>query len=640
MLRMATAAVMLGLAVMAVVHVDAAGDIPGTYQTTWVGNTFGGDDYWVQNTIESAHVTPDGTVIAASDWDEAGRCVGLYRDGVPNEALLQQYDGAGGHDAWGWGTASECVTAVGEYIFMVNTEGELLRFRWSPPDINSGEYVDQAESGEANAIDAGGDVLAVARKDGVTEIWSVADLSLNDSFSTGEIRDIAIDPSGESIWFIEDGAIIQRTLDGELLSGEITEAEKPFTLAFAPDGRLIVSDDGPAQQVLFFEMEDEPELTKRFGQEGGLRTGTPGVVEPDKLYGLRGAGLDEDGNLYVALCIGSVHGAGTAIRSFDPGGELRWEVESHAFCDVYGFDPNEDGTLLYGMDEIIKFDPAAEPGEGWRAKAITLDHIEYPDDLRTEGRSGSAFLRHLEGRRLLYTIPQTANRLELFAFEDPPSHIAHHSERLLDDGWALHVDSAGDVWRGDASGGAIERYSFTGWDEDGAPTFNLDDPDTFERPSHYTEVGRVHYIPETDTLYISGYTEEMPAPDWGLMGAILERYDGWTSGAPERRWRIDELPRDDQDLYPKSLYVAGDYVFTVQVRSTDGIPAKVSVFNAEDGDYVGFMGPGPEVGGISGWVDMTHGLQAIKREDGTYLVVVEENYRAKNLVYVWTPPSE
>jgi hypothetical protein len=47
--------------------------------------------------------------------------------------------------------------------------------------------------------------------------------------------------------------------------------------------------------------------------------------------------------------------------------------------------------------------------------------------------------------------------------------------------------------------------------------------------------------------------------------------------------------------------------------------------------------PGPEVGGASGWVDMSHGLVAMQRRDGTYLVIVEENYRAKNLVYQWRP---
>ncbi len=624
--------------------IQAFADIPGTYHTTWVGNTFegagpNGEGLWVQNMIAAIDVTPDGTVMTASVWDEAGRCIGLYREGRPNKFLLQQYNGSGGHSAWGWGTANEVVAAEGEYIFLVNTKGELLRFRWSPPDINSGMYVDQAEAEETRAMDARGDLLVLARKDGVVELRSTADLSVQGSFDAEEVLGVAIEPSGKSLWLIEGERIVQRSLDGELMPGRITEAEKPSALALAPDGRLLVCDDGAPQQVLFFKMDEGPQLVKRFGQHGGLRADTPGIVEPDKLYGLRGAGLDSEGNLYVALCI-NIQGAGTTIRSFDPEGNLRWQVESHAFCDVYGFDPKSDGTVLYGMDEIIEFDPDATPGEGWRTKAITVDAIAYPDDPRLEGRTGSAFLRYLDGKRLLYTIPQQANRIELFAFENAPSQISYYLGRPIDSGWALQVDAQGDLWRGDAPENSIQRYRFTGWHDEGAPTFNLDEPETFERPGHFTEVSRVHYIPETDTLYISGYTEEKPAPSWGLMGSILERYDGWTTNEPVFRWRIDEFPRDQDGLYPKSFHVAGDYVFTVQVKPTDGIPAMVSVYRIEDGEYMGFMRPGPEVGGGSGWVDMTHGLQAIQREDGTYLVIVEENARAKNLIYHWTPPAE
>ncbi len=621
---------------------DARGELPGTYQTTWVGNTFEGagpsaKGRWVQNMIASTAVTPDGTVIAASVWDEAGRCIGLYREGQPNEKLLQQYNGRGGHQAWGWGTAGEAVAATDEHIFLVNTQGELLRFRWSPPDINSATYVDQVQAGKTRAMDARGDLLVLAREDAVVEIRSLADLGVRGSFPAKEVRGIAVDPSGKSVWLIQENQIVQRTLDGTELPGRVPGVDQPSALAFAPDGRLLVCDDGPSQQVLIYEMQDPPRLVRRVGQSGGLRAGTPGIIKPDKLYGLRGAGLDRDGNLYVALCL-NVQGAGTAIRSFDPQGNLRWQLESHAFGDVYGFDPESDGTVLYGMDEIIDFDPQAAPGEGWRARAITLDAIAHPEDLRLKERMGAAFLRNLEGRRLLYTIPQQANRIELFAFEEAPSQIARHVGRPIEGGWALHVDARGDIWRGDAPEGQIQRHRFRHWSDEGKPVFGLEKADSFSRPEHFTEIARVLYVPETDTMYLSGFTKDKPAPSWGLMGAILERYDDWTSGAPKRRWSID-LPVDDDKLPPKSFDVAGDYVFTVQVKPTRDVPAKVNVYRASDGGHAGFMRPGPEVGGNSGWVDMTHGLQAMQRKDGTYLVIVQENARAKNLVYRWQPPT-
>lgn len=77
-----------------------------TYTTHWVGNTFEGagpNGYgrWVQNYVDEIEVTPDGSVITASAWDEAGRCTGIYKDGNVNRDLLKQYNGKGGHKAWG-----------------------------------------------------------------------------------------------------------------------------------------------------------------------------------------------------------------------------------------------------------------------------------------------------------------------------------------------------------------------------------------------------------------------------------------------------------------------------------------------------------------------------------------------------------
>jgi hypothetical protein len=73
--------------------------LPGRVQTSWVGNSFGGDGglngfgYWVQNASARSMVTPDGTMIVGIDWDEAGRCVCLYKDGRVNRVLLKAEGG-------------------------------------------------------------------------------------------------------------------------------------------------------------------------------------------------------------------------------------------------------------------------------------------------------------------------------------------------------------------------------------------------------------------------------------------------------------------------------------------------------------------------------------------------------------------
>ncbi|MDI6451837.1 hypothetical protein [Anaerobaca lacustris] len=149
-----------------------------------------------------------------------------------------------------------------------------------------------------------------------------------------------------------------------------------------------------------------------------------------------------------------------------------------------------------------------------------------------QGRSGSAFLRYLEGRRLLYTIAQMANRIELFAFEEASSQIARPVGRPLD-----------------------KR-----WNDNGEPVFGIEKPDIFAWPEDCTEIGRVVYLPETDTLYVSGYAKDKPAPAWGLIGAVLDRYDDRTTAAPKHRWRID-LPVDNVNYTAEEsgLPVAIDY---------------------------------------------------------------------------------
>jgi hypothetical protein len=45
------------------------------------------------------------------------------------------------------------------------------------------------------------------------------------------------------------------------------------------------------------------------------------------------------------------------------------------------------------------------------------------------------------------------------------------------------------------------------------------------------------------------------------------------------------------------------------------------------------------VGGVdnTGWIDLLTGIHAYRRADGEYLVSVEENYKAKCLIYRWRP---
>jgi hypothetical protein len=76
------------------------------------------------------------------------------------------------------------------------------------------------------------------------------------------------------------------------------------------------------------------------------------------------------------------------------------------------------------------------------------------------------------------------------------------------------------------------------------------------------------------------------------------------------------------------MSVAGDYVFAVTVKT-----AEVYIYNAKTGAFVKNLKPGPEVVGESGWIDIPYGIRAMRRADGEYVVFVEEDAKAKVIVY-------
>lgn len=62
---------------------------------------------------------------------------------------------------------------------------------------------------------------------------------------------------------------------------------------------------------------------------------------------------------------------------------------------------------------------------------------------------------------------------------------------------------------------------------------------------------------------------------------------------------------------------------------------RVHVNRLSDGAEVGVFDPGPTVGGVAntGWIDILTGITAFRHSSGEYLVFVEENYKAKVLMY-------
>jgi hypothetical protein len=407
---------------------------------------------------------------------------------------------------------------------------------------------------------------------------------------------------------------------------------------------LIVCDDGPDQQIKFFDVSGaQSKLVSTFGDKGGLRSGTPGESAPKKFYSPRGAGTDAAGNLYVALGFNGAPVGTLVLRSFTPDGKLRWELANHAFVDTYGFDPAADGKTIYSRTAVFDLDlDSGKTNLIWRQRATTVDHLTFPKDPRADSAM-TANLRRLDGRRLLYTIGQYGGGYQLFAFDEPKGYLAKPVGQLTEKGetWAWHIADNGDVWHGDAPGRKIRRHAFTGWSADGKPEFESGAADAWPWPEDFELVRRVIYDDASDTLYVSGYLKGETIDSWGVVGKTLRRYDGWVKGKQTARWTI-KLPLNPkgndqgQPLSPQSFALAGDYLFVGMVKA-DNDKQHVHILALADGAYVGSFVPGPEVGGNAGWEDMPYAVQAFKRKNGEYLVLVEEDWRGKNLLYRWKP---
>ncbi len=299
--------------------------------------------------------------------------------------------------------------------------------------------------------------------------------------------------------------------------------------------------------------------------------------------------------------------------------------------DTFGFDPESDGGLVYSRTALFDLDLSqTKPGAEWRQRATTLDAVRSPKDPRADSAM-TIYMRHLQGRGLLYGIGQYGGGYRLFTFDGPRSYLAHPAGFITAPGetWAWDLSTRGDIWHGDAPGKTIRCFHFKGWSGDNLPEYDTNRFESWPWPKDFELVRRLIYDETADSLYLSGYLKGETIDSWGVVGKTLRRYDGWSTGSRKIRWTI-KLPLNPNSegpgkpLSPESLSLAGDYLFVGMVKPDDG-KQHVHILAKSDGHYVGSFVPGPEVGGNAGWEDMPYAVNAFKRKNGEYLVLVEED---------------
>ncbi len=678
-----------------------------SYTTSWIGNTFGGGGKWVQNSVEAMYVAPDGTVFTDSQWDEGGREAGIYRDG--DAVLNPQHT-----HAWGQ-FGGRAVAANRKYLFIgmrMDNQGGTLQDpgTWPPKGsswfgISRRRLTDPASgaaflNGKGGAGDTlkGSFLVVNTAPDGVdaslsgiaaddrrlyvsnpydseVRVYDPDTMALTNAFTLERPGPLAIGGGGV-LWVIQTGdqnhapRILSLTADGSPRPETIDDVINPRSVSIDNQGRLMVAEAGPRQQILVYDISAKPTLVQTFGNPGGIYAGTPGEFGDSKFVFPVAAGSDSDGNIYVACST-----PGTDIRKFSPSGQLLWRVVDSIFQETAVPNPENESEVLTVFSRY-KLDYTQAPGEQWTWVGLTVDPFQYPDDPRLKVKALTAMaIRLVQGKLFLYLVadnsaflicrfdgsmavpsvvfaprhidswasaPQPSSR---YIWRDVNGDGKAQREEFVDadgvaesDTWGWDVDANGDVWEARESEG-IRHFPFQGLDDAQNPIYSRSSSRLIGVPAPFTSIERIKYFADSDTMYVAGYTADHPKPDgmqWGLAGTEIVRFDHWSAGNRTPAVRI-VLPCRPPFGGVKAFAVAGDRIFAAMLDSRGsaqkGLPQNLHVYDTSSGNELGQITPGPEVGSAMGWVDLGQGVQAFRLSSGDYSIFVEEVAWGKILLY-------
>ncbi|KYC43872.1 hypothetical protein WA1_01600 [Scytonema hofmannii PCC 7110] len=675
-----------------------------TYTTSWIANSFGGGKKWVQIQISGMYVTPDGTVYTNSPWDEAGREVGIYQNGdvigladdlhgwerlggvaVTADknyiyvAMSQRQSGSPGEDYPPKGTTWYCVRRYNK------TTGKTAPFPGGRGWDKSMAIV-STKSQVTGLANAGSELYVSDSGGNKVRVYDTKTMKELRSFSVPNPGPQAVDGKG-TLWILpkaesaSSGKVFHYSKQGKQLPNTIADVAKPSAIAVDNQGRLLIADNGPRQQVLIYSITGtKPVQVGTLGAKGGIYGGVPGAVGDLKFGGITGVGADAKGNIYVAT--DGFNRSGAELKQFSPSGKLLWRLMGLSFIDNADGDPATDAVDVYTKDEHFVMDYSKPPGKQWTYKGFTINSFKYPQDPRLNTAPDAPFFRRIKGKPYLFLTDMYGVFLQIYRFQkDTDGEIAipsgmfigtYEGKQAIQGKWPPNqpksgewiwrdkngngafdsgeydnsqdhpyiggwwVDSKGDVWKTlrTQDGVGIRHYPLQGIDNKGNPVYTYKSMSKQKTPSFFTDLRRIEYFPETDTMYLTGFTKEHPAinGDYAkLVGSEIVRFDNWSKGNTKPRWRI-VFPVDKSTppevLTPSAVDVARDYVFAVTVKK-----AEVYVYNAKTGALVKTLKPGSEVGGESGWVDIPYGVRAFRRSNGEYLVFVEEDHKGKVIMY-------
>jgi len=477
----------------------------------------------------------------------------------------------------------------------------------------------------------------------------------------------------KAIRFTADGKPLPQTI--EFGAGVI-----PAALCADNNNRLLVADAGPDQQIkIYDDLDKMPKLSATVGEKGGIFAGPVcGQFGDLRFNKPTGVGTDSKRNIYVASS-GSVAGGSTVIECYTPDGKCAWRVTGLTFVDLPAIDPLSD-VDLFTKEEHFVLDDTKPPGADWTYRGYTVNPYKYPKDPRLSLSPTNALVRRINGQKFLFVSDMTGEFLHVYRFypqtdgetaipcalfgKPRPSAgefrspdkgewlwLDRNGNGLFDDdeyqtsnqkaGGMLTPDNTGSIWN--ASGQQIRCLPVQGLDTHGIPVWDLGKAKFWPKPPELDDARRLHYCPDSDVMLLGGNKGEDHNQHWKPMGPVLCCYDHWNSGQQKLRWRIvlpyERGAKGHESAEPISFDVAGDYIFVAYTRGLkrDGLRwAFVKIYRLADAAFVGNLTSENDLG-ETGLLDLVQSVNATKRANGQYVILLEDDEKAKVLMFRWQP---
>ena len=208
-------------------------------------------------------------------------------------------------------------------------------------------------------------------------------------------------------------------------------------------------------------------------------------------------------------------------------------------------------------------------------------------------------------------------------------------------GGLMTPDSSGAIWQ--AWGNQIRMLPLRNVDAKGVPHWDYTRARTFPKPADLDEIRRLRYLPDRDILILGGNRGDDHNQHWKPMGPVLCLYEHWKAGKPILRQSVllpyEKGARGHESAEPISFDAAGDYLFVAYTRGlpVEGVAnAFVKVLRLRDLTAVGNLSAEADFG-ETGLLDLVESTRAIRRPNGEYIVFLEDDAKAKSIVFRWKP---